>query len=275
MNYLNKYLLIFLFLISPYKSVAVETNKKNPDPTINLSSSPSVDESQGPTLSQFFLSAYKKPAIDIWWYSSPLLIGLVAFREDTVNHNQKEIAKNNSLRNNSRYGDYLGQLYINVAYAGSFALAGRYIDTTYYSNAKSMFWASATSGLTAQALKYIVRERRPSPDPDHPEINGRDRKSFPSGHTTSAFTFASVVQQYHGWAWGAPAYAMASFVGWSRMNDNKHYLHDVVFGAVLGATYGVGVSHLYKGSAKKTKPDQSLLLVPQDGGAEIVYSFLF
>ena len=35
--------------------------------------------------------------------------------------------------------------------------------------------------------------------------------------------------------------ALAGTVALSRMNDNKHYLHDVVAGATIGTAYGLGI----------------------------------
>lgn len=232
---------------------------------------------QAPSYVDLLISPVKKPASKVWLYSTPLLIALRLHREDTVNHNQEEIAKNSSLRENSKYGDYAGRLYTNLAYTGAFATAGYFADPKYYENAKAMFWASAFSGLTAQALKAIVQEPRPKPNYDDPNSKSSSKASFPSGHTTSAFTFASVVQQYHGWGWGVPAYAMATLTGWSRMNDNKHYLHDVVFGAILGTTYGIGVSHLYKKAREdKSSETHSWLIVPMENrGAELVYTYTF
>ena len=32
----------------------------------------------------------------------------------------------------------------------------------------------------------------------------------------------------------------------SRINDNKHYLSDVIFGAALGVAIGTGFNYLYK-----------------------------
>ncbi len=262
------YFISFIFLASALadenKDTAEDTQKKIEAAALKT-----------PSYLDLAISPYKKPALKVWLYSAPLLIGLRLYREDTVNHNQGEIAVNNSLRQNSKYGDFAGRMYINVAYAGAFGLAGYYSDPTYYDNAKSMFWATAFSGLTAQILKNVVQEPRPSV-PDKPNVK-RSKTSFPSGHTTSAFTFASVVQQHHGWAWGAPAYALATFTGWSRMNDNKHYLHDVVFGAILGATYGIGISNLYKKAREDTRGAQhSVLVIPTENrGGEIVYTMTF
>jgi membrane-associated phospholipid phosphatase len=62
--------------------------------------------------------------------------------------------------------------------------------------------------------------------------------SFPSGHTSTAFASATVIQQHFGWKFGAPAYAVATYVAASRIEMNKHYLSDVAFGAALGIVAG-------------------------------------
>lgn len=65
---------------------------------------------------------------------------------------------------------------------------------------------------------------------------GRHNVSFPSSHTSTAFTFAtSVATVYHDHKWVPPvAYGMATLVGLSRIHDNKHWATDVMAGAALG-----------------------------------------
>lgn len=75
------------------------------------------------------------------------------------------------------------------------------------------------------AVKYLVDRPRPS---------GNGRHSFPSGHTSVAFQGASFLQRRYGWRYGTPAYLVAGFVGWSRVDCNMHYVSDVVAGAALG-----------------------------------------
>jgi len=60
------------------------------------------------------------------------------------------------------------------------------------------------------------------------------RFSFPSDHASSSFATATVLQRRLGWRVGVPAYAMATYVAASRLQENRHYLSDVVFGAGLG-----------------------------------------
>jgi membrane-associated phospholipid phosphatase len=82
--------------------------------------------------------------------------------------------------------------------------------------------------LVAQALtlglQYSVRRERP----DH-----GSGFAFPSGHTSVTFATAAVLQQF-GWRAGVPAYALASYVAAQRVEANRHYLSDVIFGAVVG-----------------------------------------
>jgi membrane-associated phospholipid phosphatase len=73
--------------------------------------------------------------------------------------------------------------------------------------------------------------------------------SFPSGHAASSFASATVLQQHFGWKAGIPAYAVASYVAASRIQDNRHYLSDVVFGATIGLVAGRTVT-IGRGDAK-------------------------
>ncbi len=60
-------------------------------------------------------------------------------------------------------------------------------------------------------------------------------ESFPSGHTASAFALATVVSLRSRSPWvGIAAYGAAAAVGLSRMALDKHWLSDVVAGAVVG-----------------------------------------
>jgi undecaprenyl-diphosphatase len=57
--------------------------------------------------------------------------------------------------------------------------------------------------------------------------------SFPSGHSASAFAFASGVGSSLPIA-GVPLRALATLVAYSRVHTGVHYPADVVAGSVLG-----------------------------------------
>ncbi len=84
------------------------------------------------------------------------------------------------------------------------------------------------SVLVAQAITHALKA---SVDATRP--NG-GKHSFPSGHTSAAFAGASFLQKRYGWRYGAPAYAAAALVGWTRVESKNHYARDVAVGALIG-----------------------------------------
>ncbi|WP_255069011.1 phosphatase PAP2 family protein [Lacihabitans sp. LS3-19] len=82
----------------------------------------------------------------------------------------------------------------------------------------------ATSFVVTHSLKRII---------DKPRPNG-GRFSFPSGHTSSAFTGAAFLQRRYGWKIGLPSYLLASYVGYTRIKARKHDIYDVTAGAIVG-----------------------------------------
>ncbi len=95
-----------------------------------------------------------------------------------------------------------------------------------------LYRAFGATFLATHALKLTVHAERP---------RSSATNSFPSGHTSAAFSGASFIQYRYGWGWGAPAYALAGFVGYSRVHSRAHYTRDVVAGAALA----IGMTHLF------------------------------
>lgn len=129
---------------------------------------------------------------------------------------------------NTRYGDQLaiGLLVAPAAIGGYQALGGdsRLLETSAESIAFTMF---ATYGL-----KLVVNRERP---------DGSSQDSFPSGHTSAAFAGATLLQREFArefddpwWSW--LGYLPATYVGVSRLEGQRHYLADILFGAALGMT---------------------------------------
>jgi membrane-associated phospholipid phosphatase len=114
--------------------------------------------------------------------------------------------------------------------AGRFAPQGRFRSATY-----DFMQAMIVNGAYTNILKYSVQRTRP---------DGSNNLSFPSGHTSTAFSLAAVADQHYGWKIGLPAYVLASGIGLSRIEKDKHYLSDVLAGATLGIIVGRTVSRL-------------------------------
>jgi membrane-associated phospholipid phosphatase len=107
---------------------------------------------------------------------------------------------------------------------GRLAHGSRFRAMTY-----DMLDAAIVNGGYTQVLKFVTRRERP---------DGSNKHSFPSGHASSAFTLATIVERHYGWAVGGPAYALAATIGYSRIVRDKHFLSDVVAGATLGFIVG-------------------------------------
>ncbi len=96
--------------------------------------------------------------------------------------------------------------------------------------------AALTLGVT-YGLKSTVDERRP---------NG-GTQSFPSAHTSISFSAAEFIRKRYGWEYGVPAYGVASFVAYSRVEAREHYPHDVLAGAAIGIVSSYIFTRPYKG----------------------------
>jgi membrane-associated phospholipid phosphatase len=113
-------------------------------------------------------------------------------------------------------------------------------------------------GALTYSMKKIIN--RPRPYATYPDIYAYQTEtslSFPSGHTSLAFTTATALSlKYPKWYVIAPSYFWACSVGYSRMNLGMHYPSDVLAGAILGAgsayvTYKINNWFWKKNSNKK------------------------
>ena len=79
--------------------------------------------------------------------------------------------------------------------------------------------------LVVATLKKTVDKERP---------NGNCCDAFPSGHTATAFVSTAFIHRRYGFRAALPAYVVATFVGYARVDADKHFTEDVVAGAAIG-----------------------------------------
>lgn len=86
-------------------------------------------------------------------------------------------------------------------------------------------------------MKYSIRKNRPFVTyPDIDRLVSAGSPSFPSGHSSVAFsTAASLSIAFPKWYVIAPSFIWAGAVGYSRMHLGVHYPSDVLVGALIGA----------------------------------------
>jgi membrane-associated phospholipid phosphatase len=120
--------------------------------------------------------------------------------------------------------------------------------------------AQLLSQAMVQTVKFSVRRERP---------DASNNKSFPSGHSASAFATATVLQRHYGWKIGAPAYALGSYIALARMAWNRHHATDVV----MGAGFGIASARTVTMSLAETR--FSVGVQPTAGGAAVNFSKIY
>lgn len=93
------------------------------------------------------------------------------------------------------------------------------------------------NAFTTTALKYSINRDRPFvtyPDIDNKVEAGSS--SFPSGHTSAAFSTATSISiAFPKWYVITPSFVWAGIVSYSRMDLGVHYPTDVFAGAIVGS----------------------------------------
>ena len=139
----------------------------------------------------------------------------------------------------------------------------------------------------AGVVKMVVGRQRPSVSPGNPNSYGFMRglssdtyRSFPSGHTVSAFAAAAAVTAETSrnapntrWIVAPIMYGGAALVGASRMYNNRHWASDVIIGAGIGTFAGLKVVR-FNDSHTGNRVDRFFLtgsLIPEPGGGHALH----
>ena len=91
-------------------------------------------------------------------------------------------------------------------------------------------WQFGTSFVVTVAATEILKRTTGVEWPDH-----SNDQSFPSGHAARAFAAATYVHRRHGADVALPLYALATYVGYTRVQSRRHRWGDVVGAAALSA----------------------------------------
>jgi membrane-associated phospholipid phosphatase len=127
-------------------------------------------------------------------------------------------------------------------------------DPSRFYHAKGMAQSIVTSGFFTVTAKRIFARHRP--DHDAMTSLASENRSFPSGHTTRAFStlvYAGLYLRHHGfdqWRkpgtlpwWEVASYAglggLALALGGERVYHNRHHVSDVIAGGLLGTASSV------------------------------------
>jgi len=135
--------------------------------------------------------------------------------------------------------------------------------------------AMTVAGALTTVTRYTTARIRPYAYFGQGSGVPEDHLSFWSGHTTTAFSAAAAagyvaqLRGYESWPWiYAVGFTAAGAVSYFRVAGDKHWMTDVVVGAVMGTGIGFLVPWLHR-----SNPALSLRLVPQPEGLAVAGRF--
>lgn len=156
--------------------------------------------------------------------SSILFSGLLA-RQTKLDKVFRDEVKSAGLSTNTRIDDYLRFAPVVELYIADFSYSKT--NDEIFQQTKNLFFAQLLSSLIVETVKRSTNTNRP---------NGREH-SFPSGHSSIAFTGASALYiefkeknklvAYSG-------YGISAATGILRITNDEHWLSDVLVGAGIG-----------------------------------------
>lgn len=162
-----------------------------------------------------------------------------------------------------RLGERMGNHYIVPGVIAGLAVTGQIVNNRRFEQfSYSLVQGYIVNNLLTTGLKEAVGRTRP---------NEHDDLSFPSGHTSNAFTWATILSHYYGKMAAIPAFGVATFIAWSRLNVDAHYTSDVIFGAFLGYVVGRTVVQTTDERALESRPRWNLTAGLQ--GARVTASY--
>ncbi|TDQ78263.1 phosphatase PAP2 family protein [Sphingobacterium yanglingense] len=138
--------------------------------------------------------------------------------------------------------------YVNIGVPiGLFAVGAINNDKTMRQNALYIGTSTAITAVVNYGLKQLFKRKRPFRKYNNfVAVTQASGYSFPSGHTSSAFSNAvSLSQAYPKWYVIAPSLLWSSSVAYSRMYLGVHYPSDIAAGALLGSGVATGI-HLIR-----------------------------
>lgn len=196
---------------------------------------------------------------DLVNYGLTLGSTLLAYKADETVNNFFKRNKTPFLNNISEFNKY--SVYVVFATAG-----GLYLHGKIYNNQKNtdlginLGSALIYSTLFTQILKMTFGRERPTITDDNSNFHffesSWDKTSFPSGHATAGFAFASVmalstdndVEKVFYWT-------IAGLMATERLYNSHHWLSDVVLGSAIGYFTGSLI-------ASKTSQDKDAVTIP-------------
>jgi hypothetical protein len=204
------------------------------------------------------------------WFDAARVLGAVVaarlvddpVRDHFADDGETDTSDDNELR------DFLPAA---VLVGGTWLYAGFLDSEPGYRELGSMIEAGVFTAASTAVLRIGLGRERPN-ETDDPDkwFSGGD--AMPSLHASTTFAVGTVFAESgpdeYRWIRRLLGYGAGAAVAYLRVEDNQHWVSDVVAGAALGYYSAAFVLNRRDGA----QTHAAVLLVPQDGGLTLTYS---
>jgi hypothetical protein len=149
-----------------------------------------------------------------------------------------------------------GGILSGLLYSSGLIFSDNYVKET----GQMLAEAIIANGIYTEVLKITFGRARPFTNEPHTDIDflefelETNENSLPSGHTSTAFTIATVLSERLDNIYASiTLYSLASLTAYQRIYSDVHWLSDVVLGAALGTFIGLKIVKLHE----KNNPEPS------------------
>ncbi len=182
-------------------------------------------------------------------FAAATSLGLVIFQRDQEIMNFIQDHKSEKTAKLATVGNMFGADIIPPVAIGSYFL-GAVLDN---GKLKQLGLFTVTAGLATQAItegfKKSFQRVRPNGDMGPYAFGQEGNNSFFSGHSSGAWSFATVIAEVykedHAWV-PFVSYGLAAVTSYARMHDRKHWMTDVLAGAIVAHLVTKAVIRLHK-----------------------------
>jgi membrane-associated phospholipid phosphatase len=273
----------FLFFVSLFFSVSIAA-AQNPSPIASPAPTPVATPVAKRSLEKSFIKNVVHDQVTIWTspfkpssydskWAVPVGLGAAALFA-TDRYTSDWVSRNGGLPVISHDVSWFGKPYTTGGIALGWYLTGR---LTHNPKARETgilaLQALVNTGIVTEVLKQATQRERPNAGVEGDGDFWAGGSSFPSGHSSSVWSLATVIAyEYRHTPWiKYGAFAAATAISMSRYSGRNHFLSDIVAGSALGFGIGRFVFKRYHDTdLDQPKPKTSTwlrpMIVPYYGG---------
>ena len=161
-------------------------------------------------------------------------LGLAAFAQSWDDEVRSGVRESRFLDRPTSISNVYGSSMFNLPVSFGIWSAGKATGRTHLTELGSgLLRTFVLTQLVVAPIKVMVSRERP---------DGTNKLSFPSGHTANSVALARFLHRSYGRRVGIPLYIFSCFVAAGRIQDDRHFLSDVIVGAAIGGVVGNSVT---------------------------------